>query len=141
MEGKEHTTKKIPKERLRFTIDIYPTSEYIFDDSNPVLSNILFRDPPRGGEQGEIPIWYGLTGKPIWRVWYKILAAVGQVVALRAGVNITGLKESFRVTLEDWEWRLLLEWGVEVGMFVRLGEEGMGWGLGDQKPANTSENL
>jgi len=123
-----YETKKIPKERLRFTIDIYPTSEYIFDDSNPVLSNILFRDPPRGGEQGEIPIWYGLTGKPIWRVWYKILAAVGQVVALRAGVNITGLKESFRVTLEDWEWRLLLEWGVEVGMFVRLGEEGMGGG-------------
>ncbi|KAH7377482.1 hypothetical protein BKA64DRAFT_750613, partial [Cadophora sp. MPI-SDFR-AT-0126] len=121
-----YETKKIPKERLRFNIDIYPTHEYIFDDANPVLSNILFRDPPRGGENGEIPIWYGLTGKPIWPVWYKILAAVGQVVALRAGVNISGLKESFKVTLEEWEWRLLTEWGAEVGVFVRLGsrEEG-----------------
>ncbi|KAK0130086.1 hypothetical protein ONS96_000621 [Cadophora gregata f. sp. sojae] len=129
-----YETKKIPKERLRFNIDIFPTSSYIPDEANPVLSNILFRDPPRGGENGEIPIWYGLTGKPIWRVWYKILAAVGQVVALRAGVNLQGLKESFRVALEDWEWRLFMEWGAEVGVFDRLGsrEDGSeGWSVGE----------
>ncbi|KAH6723674.1 hypothetical protein BKA61DRAFT_586888 [Leptodontidium sp. MPI-SDFR-AT-0119] len=129
-----YETKKIPRERLRFNIDIYPTSSYIYDDVNPVLSNVMFRDPPRGGENGEIPIWYGLTEKPIWRIWYRILAAVGQVVALRSGVTIQGLKESFRSTLEEWEWNLLMQWGSEVGLFHSLGEDlgaSEGWTVGE----------
>ncbi|KAG4434121.1 hypothetical protein IFR05_010401 [Cadophora sp. M221] len=129
-----YETKKIPRERLRFNIDIYPTSSYIYDDSNPTLSNIMFRDPPRGGENGEIPIWYGLTEKPILRIWYRILAAVGQVVALRSGVTVQGLKESFKSTLEEWEWNLLMQWGSEVGLFHRLGEglgASEGWTVGE----------
>ncbi|KAH7305724.1 hypothetical protein BKA65DRAFT_601915 [Rhexocercosporidium sp. MPI-PUGE-AT-0058] len=129
-----YETKKIPRERLRINIDIYPTDTYIYDDANSVLSNIMFRDPPRGGESGEIPIWYGLTEKPIWRIWYRILAAVGQVVAFRSGITVQGLKESFKSTLEEWEWNLLLLWGSQMGLFHSLGEglgASEGWTVGE----------
>jgi hypothetical protein len=130
--GGGYETKKIPKEKLRFEIDIYPTQSYVFDSDNEVLHAFFEREPPRGPEMGEIPLWYGISDRIIPDIWKKVLVAVGQVVALRSGINIALLKKIFDPTLGEWEIRILMEWGMEVGVFKRLHERIEGWTVGDE---------
>jgi hypothetical protein len=130
--GGGYETKKIPREKLRFDMDIYPTEYYIFDSDNEILQEYFQRDPPRGPETGEIPLWYGISDRILPDIWKKVLGAVGQVVALRSGVNIAALTRIFKPTMDEWEIRILMEWGTEVGIFKQLHESIEGWTVGDE---------
>ncbi|KAJ5046798.1 uncharacterized protein L3040_004023 [Drepanopeziza brunnea f. sp. 'multigermtubi'] len=116
-----YETKKIPKEAFIWDIDIYPTESYVFDDENPVLQRFGEVGPPRGGNSGEIPIWFSIKEEVVPEMWNRIFAGVAQVVALRAGIGLEGLKSSFKEALEDWEWKLICQWGVAMGVFVEVG--------------------
>jgi hypothetical protein len=126
-----YETRKLPKETFRFDMDIYPTESYLFDADIPALHKLELLEPPRGGDAGEIPIWYGVTGKLIPHVWKKILVAVFAVVSLRTGASVASLEKTFRPALEEWEiWRLM-EWGVNVGTVKRIDESCEGWTMGE----------
>ncbi|RKF63344.1 putative tfiiic transcription initiation factor complex subunits tfc3 [Erysiphe neolycopersici] len=125
-----YETKKIPRERLRFEMDIYPTSTYIYDDENIVVLKALNSGPPRG-KQSAIPVWYNTSETVVSTMWKEVYSAVAQVIAFRAGVNIQELTRIFTPTMEEWEIRLLLAWGEEIGLFCRLHEKIDGWIAGE----------
>lgn len=125
-----YETKKIPRERLRFEMDIYPTSTYTYDDENIVVQKALNSGPPRG-KQSAIPVWYNTSETVISTMWKEVYSAVAQVIAFRAGVNIAELTRIFTPTMEEWEIRLLLAWGEEIGLFCRLHQTIDGWIAGE----------
>ncbi|PBP17965.1 TFIIIC transcription initiation factor complex subunits Tfc3 [Diplocarpon rosae] len=127
-----YETKKIPREAYLWDIDIYPSPTYLYDEENPVLTSFAEGGPPRGGASGEIPIWFSIQQRPIPAVWNRLLTGVAQVVALRAGIDTEALKKAFKDVLEDWEWRLLFEWGVETGVWRNVGMGGVdAWSAGE----------
>ncbi|SZF02364.1 unnamed protein product [Blumeria hordei] len=125
-----YETKKIPRERLRFELDIYPTSSYIYDDENEILKNAIDLGPPRG-KQTALPVWYSINETVISAVWKDIYSAIAQVLALRAGVDIPELVRIFTPTMEQWEIKLLIDWGEKIGLFCRLHESIDGWIAGE----------
>ena len=126
-----YETRKIPKEKFRFDMDIYPTDTYVYDADNDVLHQLKRTEPPRGSKLGELPVWYGIGNHLIISLWHRVLVAFAGIIALRAGSHIDALKKIFKPTLEEWEiWRLL-EWGMEHGVFERLDEVVGGWTTGE----------
>lgn len=119
--------RRVDREKFRWEIDIVPTPSYTHDAFLPQFDIT----PPGIGPQGEIPVWLGIGGTVIWDLWRKILPAVAQVVALRSGVTLKGLAREFRPTLEEWELGVLMEWGVQRGMFERVSERVEGWTVGE----------
>ncbi|CZR67667.1 uncharacterized protein PAC_17566 [Phialocephala subalpina] len=129
-----YETKKIPREKLTFDMVIKPTSTYIYDDENTALQKIMSTPPPnedREDEDGKIAAWYGISRKVILELWKRVIMGVSQTLALRAGINIAGLTKIFSPTLEAWELRLLMDWGVEVGLFEKLSPNVEGWMVGE----------
>lgn len=126
-----YETRKIPKEKFRFEMDIYPTAKYVYDVDNEVLNGLRGTEPPRGSAMGELPVWYGIGGHLITSLWQKVLAAFVGIISLRAGSDMEALKIIFSPTLEEWEiWRLL-GWGIEHGVFERVHETVGGWTTGE----------
>jgi hypothetical protein len=124
--GGGYETRKLSKDKLRFEMFVHPTDSYIFDKDNDALREFFDRVPPRG-DNGAIPVWYGVSEMVIEDIWKKVLVAVSQIVALRTGVTVKNLAKIFKPVLEEWEAKLLLEWGGEVGLFERLHGEVDGW--------------
>jgi hypothetical protein len=122
---------EIPDEKLMFDMDIYPTEHYIYDSDNAVLELHSFIEAPRGGKRGEIPCWYGICDKVIPGMWKKVLVAVAGTVASSAGTSVKALRQNFKPTLEEWELWRILEWGVEVGIFMKLPGPTDAWTVGE----------
>lgn len=129
--GGSYETRKIPKERYRFDMDIYPTATYMHDGDIEVLQRLRRSEPPRGSAAGELPAWYGIGDRLIVSIWNKALVAFSGIIALRAGTTMDGLKRIFKPTLEEWEMWRLLEWGIEHGIFERLHPMVEGWTTGE----------
>jgi len=126
-----YETRTIDREKLIFNMDIYPTNSYIYDSDNESLKAFFAHEPPRGPERGEIPVWRGICDLSIPEIWKKVLVAVGQTVALRSGITIAQLKKTFKPSMEEWEIRILMEWGTEIGFFKQLHESIEGWTVGE----------
>jgi hypothetical protein len=126
-----YETRKIPPERMRFEMDIYPTEYYLYDEDNILLQRGLSTKPFHGSDKGEIPIWYTFSDKLIEDIWGKVLANVGQTLALRAGTNMEWLKRIFAPTMVEWELKLLMVWGEQVGFFERVSGGVEGWTTGE----------
>jgi hypothetical protein len=126
-----YETRQIPSERLRFDMEIYPTSTYLFDNDNLMLHQTLNAPEPVGSDKGEIPVWFGITGVKITDIWNKVLMAVGQILALRSGTDMVWLRHMFKATMEEWEFRLLLKWGEDLGFFKRISQNIEGWTVGE----------
>jgi hypothetical protein len=125
--GGGYETRKMPKETFRFEMDIYPTHTYLFNADIVPLQILEFLEPPKGGESGEIPIWYGVTGNLIPAYWRRILVGLFSVTSFRSGASVASLEKTLRPALEEWEiWRLM-EWGVTVGLVSRIDESHEGW--------------
>ncbi|KAI1003365.1 hypothetical protein K3495_g4842 [Podosphaera aphanis] len=125
-----YETKKIPRERLRFEVDIHPTSTYMFEEENEVVLKALSMGPPRGSQKA-LPVWYSVSETVIEVMWKEVFSAVAQVMALRAGVTMPEVKRIFTPTMEGWEVQLLLDWGRQIGLFQRLHPDLDGWIVGE----------
>jgi hypothetical protein len=126
-ENGNYETKNIPKEKFRFDVDILPTASYTFSTSLPCLD----LPPPGPSPDGELPVWLGIGGQVILELWRRVVAAVAQTLALRAGVTVQGLAKALSPTIGEWEVRSVMEWGVRVGMFERLHPRIEGWTVGE----------
>jgi hypothetical protein len=127
LQGGGYETRKIPPKNYNFQIILKPTASYVYDSDNAALQKFLQAEPPRGSVAGELPIWWGITGKLNRDLWKRTLAAVGSVVGNRAGINVAYLMEHFGPTFEEWELRILMNWGTEVGLFERVNPRIEGW--------------
>lgn len=128
-----YETRTIPRERLRFEINIYPTEIYLYDEDITTLQAGGLSPPPRGITRGEIPVWYSITDDILDEVWGRILSSVGQTVAFRPGTNLEWLVKTHKPTMEEWEIRLLMWWGEACGFFERIEEirTATGWTVGE----------
>lgn len=127
LQGGGYETRKIPPKNYNFDVILKPTASYVYDSDNAALDKFLQAEPPRGSAAGELPIWWGITGKLNRDLWKRTLAAVGSVIGNRAGINVTYLMEHFAPTFEEWELRILMNWGTEVGLFERVNPRIEGW--------------
>jgi transcription factor C subunit 3 len=103
-----YVTRQIDKKRLRFDLRIKPTDSYIY--GNPLIP---LPHPPcshLGDDTKQIPLWYDIHGNFVAVMWWKVLAAVMSVLALRPGIGIDEAVKSLRPAVEEWELRLLMEW-------------------------------
>jgi hypothetical protein len=122
-----YDTNRIPRGQFNFDVDIYPTATYMYNSDVDVIQDILDVDPPRGGPDGELPAWYGITDQLIPQLWAKILVSFSGILALRTGSTVATLMAAYKSALEEWEIRRLLEWGEKNGVFKRLDDEVDGW--------------
>ncbi|CAG8956217.1 hypothetical protein HYFRA_00003597 [Hymenoscyphus fraxineus] len=126
-----YSTERIPKSRLIFQMDIYFTPLYTLNDSIPLLQKAITRDPimrpPAVKETGEIPLWRDINDKTNTELWALVLVGLSQMIALRSGIDVKGLKKAFDPLLEEWEIREFLQWGVRMGIFRKLHERFEGW--------------
>jgi hypothetical protein len=118
-----YVTRHIDKKRLRFEMKIKPTGSYIY--GNPLIP---LPHPPcghLGDDTKPIPLWYDIHGNFVAVMWWKVLAAVTSMLALRPGIGIDEAVKSLRPAVEEWELRLLMEWLVR----AKVAREALGGGF------------
>ena len=105
-----YETRKMDKERLKFTCEIKPKDDYI--PGNPLLP---LPPPPSqnlGIPMSRIPLWYDIHDKPVFAVWDMVLAATMAILSMRPGIDAKEIEKSMKPALEVWELELVLEWMV-----------------------------
>ncbi|PMD41104.1 hypothetical protein L207DRAFT_632601 [Hyaloscypha variabilis F] len=127
LDGGGYETRKIPRDLYKFDIVLKPTDKWVQDSDNEQLQKFLAAQPPRGSEAGEIPIWYGVTEKVNYDIWKRVLCSIGSFMHCRSATTVENIMEHFGSTFEEWELSTLLNWGTELGLFVRAGG---GWDVG-----------
>ena len=108
--GGGYETRKMDKERLKFTCEIRPKETYTA--GNPLLA--LPPPPSRhlGIPMSRIPLWYDIHDKPVLTVWTTVLAAAMAILSMRPGINAKEMEKSMRPAMEVWELELVLDWMV-----------------------------
>lgn len=119
-----YETRLIDKSKYRFQMDITPTSTYVYNHSIPNLDTIS--DPPPLGPRGAIPVWRSITGEVIEGMWRKVLLGITGAFVLRSSIDIEGLERVFAPSLDKWEIKRLIEWGVKKGVWRKCDYEGLG---------------
>ncbi|KAF7862505.1 hypothetical protein EAF04_007378 [Stromatinia cepivora] len=120
-----YETRLIDKAKYRFQMDITPTSNYVYNHAIPNL-DALISDPPSLGSRGAIPVWRSIKGEIIEGMWRKVLLGVTGAFVLRSSIDIEGLEKVFAPSLDAWEIKQLIDWGVEKGVWQRCDYEGLG---------------
>jgi Family of unknown function (DUF6581) len=127
--GGGYETRNIDPLSVNFNVKMIPTESYVHDSQNAVLQKFLTREPPRpsGKYQDALPMWIDINGNVIRDIWLRCMCSLGSLLAMRAGLNVSSLAQHYRCTMAAWEIRLLLDWGVEGGLFVRMHPTIEGW--------------
>ena len=105
-----YETRKMDKERLKFTCEIRLKDTYI--SGNPLLP---LPPPPSqhlGIPMSRIPLWYDIHDKPVLPVWDMVLAATLAILSMQPGIDAEEIEKSMRPALEVWELELVLDWMV-----------------------------
>ena len=129
--GGGYQTKRMDKAKLRFELRILPTPTYIFDTDLPILSALSSEWAPPRGIAGAIPVWFDIGENLIPAMWKKVLCVVLATIAMRPGAVLKELVRIFAPALEEWEMRILIEWGLRVGALTVLREGYDGWNAGE----------
>ncbi|KAE9373951.1 hypothetical protein N431DRAFT_456669 [Stipitochalara longipes BDJ] len=127
LDGGGYETRKIPRDLYTFDIVVKPTDKYVYDSDNEQLQTFLAAEPPRGSGAGELPLWYGVTEKVNRDIWKRVLCSVGAFLHCRSGTTVETIMDHFGTTFEEWELRILLDWGTELGLFTHANG---GWDVG-----------
>ncbi|TGO50518.1 hypothetical protein BOTNAR_0390g00060 [Botryotinia narcissicola] len=120
-----YETRLIDKAKYRFQMDIAPTSSYVYNHAIPNL-DAMISEPPFVGARGALPVWRSITGEVIEGMWRKVLLGVTGALVLRSSIDIEGLERVFAPSLDAWEIRQLIDWGVEKGVWQKCDYEGLG---------------
>ncbi|THV54769.1 hypothetical protein BGAL_0020g00230 [Botrytis galanthina] len=120
-----YETRLIDKAKYRFQMDIAPTSSYVYNHAIPNL-DAMISEPPFVGARGALPVWRSITGEVIEGMWRKVLLGVTGAFVLRSSIDIEGLERVFAPSLDAWEIKQLIDWGVERGVWQKCDYEGLG---------------
>ncbi len=129
--GGGYQTKRMDKANLRFDLQILPTPSYIYDADLPIFSSLSPEFSPPRGIAGAIPVWYDIGENLIPNMWKKVLCVVLATIAMRPGALPKELVRIFAPALEEWEMRVLIEWGLRVGALTVLREGCDGWNVAE----------
>jgi transcription factor C subunit 3 len=111
------------KTKVRFAIDIYPTSSYVY--GNPLqaqLESVGLPSPPEFPDDNlppKIPLWFDIHGGLIKPIWEMAIASVIGCVAIRQGLSAQTISGMIKPALGAWEIELLLGWLADVGVVSR----------------------
>ncbi|TGO50964.1 hypothetical protein BCON_0172g00210 [Botryotinia convoluta] len=120
-----YETRLIDKAKYRFQMDIAPTSSYVYNHAIPNL-DAMISEPPFVGARGALPVWRSITGEVIEGMWRKVLLGVTGAFVLRSSIDIEGLERVFAPSLDAWEIKQLIDWGVERSVWQKCDYEGLG---------------
>ncbi|KAF7909297.1 uncharacterized protein EAF01_003015 [Botrytis porri] len=120
-----YETRLIDKAKYRFQMDIAPTSSYVYNHAIPNL-DAMVSEPPFVGPRGALPVWRSIIGEVIEAMWRKVLLGVTGAFVLRSSIDIEGLERVFAPSLDAWEIKQLIDWGVEKGVWQKCDYEGLG---------------
>lgn len=127
-----YLTRQIDRSKLRFSIDIYPTTSYVY--GNPLQERIESIGPPpppafqEDGTAPKVPFWFDIHGGLIRPIWEMAIASVIGCVAIREGVSAQTISGMIKPALGAWEIELLLGWLADVGVVAREDTGGYtGW--------------
>jgi transcription factor C subunit 3 len=118
-----YLTRQMDKTKVRFAIDIYPTSSYVY--GNPLqeqLESIGLPSPPEFPDDNlppKIPLWFDIHGGLIKPIWEMAIASVIGCVAMRQGLSAQTISGMIKPALGAWEIELLLGWLADVGVVSR----------------------
>ena len=119
-----YETRHMDKRVLNFSISIFPTGEYVL--SIPIVP--ASHPPPAphlsAPQPAAIPFWYDINGAVIPVLWELALAAVLATVSSRPGIALAELERAVKPVMGAWEVKLMLEWGIDVGIMEIAG---CGW--------------
>ncbi|KAJ5723971.1 hypothetical protein N7488_002006 [Penicillium malachiteum] len=117
-----YLTRQMDKLKLRFEVEVRPTSTYPY--GNPIMDLIKLQ-APLPPPTNNIPLWYDIHGRLIRELWMKSIASVLGCLLIRAGVSVESMTVMCKPGLMKWEVELLLEkWLLAVGV-VRKSVDGV----------------
>ncbi|KAJ3498793.1 hypothetical protein NLG97_g862 [Lecanicillium saksenae] len=117
-----YESRKYPKSYYHLDLEVEPTQSYLFDDEIEILEVIRQIGPPREGREREIPQWIDFFGKLDEQRWADIFGAVCFAFNTRGVMSVKGICDTVTPILDAFEARLIISWGLKVGVFVRTME-------------------
>lgn len=123
-----YESRKYPKSYYHLDLDIEPTQSYLFNNDIEILEVIQRTGAPRGGRDREIPQWIDFFGKLDEQRWADILGAVCFAFNTRGIMSIAGICDAVMPILDTFEARIIVAWGLNVGVFVKAGNSDIALG-------------
>ncbi|KAL9080393.1 MAG: hypothetical protein Q9157_000849 [Trypethelium eluteriae] len=123
-----YQTAQMDRKKLRFDLEIHPTSNYVF--GNPIKEQLADRNvrtppvPSTGDGKAPIPLWYDINGECMAETWSMVLVAILVTLISRPSADVDTIVSCCKGNLEMWEVLLCLEWCEAAGALQRVGS---GW--------------
>lgn len=114
-----YESRKYPKSYYHLDLEVEPTRSYLFNDDIDTLRTVKQLGPPRQGRGREIPQWIDFFGRLDEQRWADILSAFCFAFSTRGTMSATGICDAIAPILEPFEAHLIMEWGLDTGLFQR----------------------
>ncbi|KAH6606311.1 tfiiic transcription initiation factor complex subunits tfc3 [Trichoderma cornu-damae] len=115
-----YESRKYPKSYYHFRLQAIPTDSYQHSRGIAVLQAVMQEDLPSITPKGEIPQWIDFFGEKDNRRWSDILGALCFSFATKGPMAARDVCNSLRPILDEFEARLIVDWGIKTGVFEEV---------------------
>ncbi|PHH81162.1 hypothetical protein CDD80_12 [Ophiocordyceps camponoti-rufipedis] len=115
-----YESRKYPKSLYHFTLQVAPTDAYQYNEDIKLLRAVITESPPLEGSRGELPQWADFLQECRVKRWSEILGAFNFAFATRGCMTIPGVCSALHPLLEEFEARLVVEWGKRTGVLTEV---------------------
>ncbi|KAJ4008778.1 hypothetical protein NW752_009903 [Fusarium irregulare] len=128
----QYEMRKLKKSLFSHDLEAVPTSSYKYDEDIDVLRKSIYEGPPTAGKSktSVLPQWVDFFGRREAERWMDVLGAFCFVYATRGLLTIEGVCTALKPVLEEFEAKLIVDWGVKTGV-LKYSEEGLGLMVGE----------
>ncbi|KAG8666448.1 hypothetical protein FPOAC1_011255 [Fusarium poae] len=128
----QYEMRKLEKSLYSHDLEAVPTDLYKYDEEIDVLRKTVFEGPPAAGKDKNsvLPQWVDFFGRREGERWMDVLGAFCFVYANRGLLTIEGVCNALKPVLEEFEAKLIMDWGVKTGV-LKYSEEGLGLMVGE----------
>ncbi|KAM0395152.1 hypothetical protein ACHAO7_004260 [Fusarium culmorum] len=128
----QYEMRKLKKSLYSHDLEAVPTDLYKYDEEIDVLRRSVFEGPPAAGKgkTSVLPQWVDFFGRREAERWMDVLGAFCFVYANRGLLTIEGVCNALKPVLEEFEAKLIMDWGVKTGV-LKHSEEGLGLMVGE----------
>lgn len=113
-----YESRKMPKSHLLFGLVATPSNRYLFDEDIDILKLAKDTLPPVDAPSKLTPFWCDFFGEINFAMWTKLLGLVCFMLAIRGSMPFPMLCLQTKAYLEEFDLRLLVDWGKEIGLFA-----------------------
>lgn len=128
----QYEMRKLKKSLYSHDLEAVPTDSYKYDEDIDVLRESIYEGPPTAGKgkNSVLPQWVDFFGRREAERWMDVLGAFCFVYANRGLLTIEGVCNALKPVLEEFEAKLITDWGVKTGV-LKYSEEGLGLTVGE----------